>query len=233
MGFIPDDFSMVCLPPCAENQYYDFFETHECVLCDTVIENCDRCHLDPNYFSGYSNWINKQETLYPICTECVEEFSPSQYGNKCTLCEVNEYLNPNPDIGCKKCSDHVQHLGRCDFYLDFAPLQCYNNILLSEDYYGNPICECDSVSYMKIDPTDETAAKCEFCYQAIPNCSECDVVNGQVMCTDCTNGYYLNSLGKCVLSSCGAFNSDNICTTCNERDGIQWLLQSHQCVAQC
>jgi len=41
MGFIADDFSMVCLPPCAENQYYDFFETHECVLCDTVIENCD------------------------------------------------------------------------------------------------------------------------------------------------------------------------------------------------
>lgn len=41
MGFVADEFSMVCLPQCAENQYYDFYETHECVLCDSVIENCD------------------------------------------------------------------------------------------------------------------------------------------------------------------------------------------------
>ncbi len=87
------------------------------------------------------------------------------------------------------------------------------------NYYGEPYCTCDYTQYLKQD-ADPSKVTCEYCNDAIPNCQECEVVNGTVMCTDCRNDYFLNPQGKCVLSSCAEFNSNNICDLCNERDGI-------------
>jgi len=69
----------------------------------------------------YYGWLDLDKpSLFTVCDVCVEDYSPSQFGDKCTLCEENEYLHP--EAGCKKCSDHVEHLGRCDFDLEFYPL---------------------------------------------------------------------------------------------------------------
>lgn len=127
-----------------------------------------------------------------VCEDCAGDFQPSTFKDKCITCSADEYLHP--EDGCVACRDEVEYLGTCDFYEGlFYPVTCFNNMILETNFYEEPICTCDYQSYIKEDSSDPTAVKCELCLEAIPNCSECEVVNGSVRCLDCANNYFLNS----------------------------------------
>jgi len=78
MGFQPDHTSFRCLPKCEEDEYYDFYQTKQCVSCQSSIPNCNRCAFtdDPDF--DYPEWILAEQMIHLECSECAgEEYNPS------------------------------------------------------------------------------------------------------------------------------------------------------------
>jgi hypothetical protein len=220
-----------CKATCPEFYYPDdSLEAPRCSLCK---ESCKICSDNQS------------------CTECIQDFYIQPFGDKnCDIkCPAEFYesgivpLRCDPckdgclecdEFICKKCKDGYYMLnGVCfifcpDYYFQ---TEIYRVMICSECIRGCIKCdnqdyckECD-VSYVLFENS------CRECY--IENCFHCDVINSELVCVECFEGFYrIDYMSKCV-SSCpeGYFiYDDKSCYKCI--DNCKHCTDTNECI-QC
>ncbi|CAD8078874.1 unnamed protein product [Paramecium primaurelia] len=139
------------------------------------------------------------EIQYDGCFQC--QFSCDQY---CVVCQQG---------GCEQCQIGYKKINQecildCGDGLILGAEQCDDGNSLNNDGCTN--CLIDQ-GY-KCQTLDEKS----FCFQCKSECTDCEFKNGQIVCLNCSKGYFI-SFGECLKCSDHCIecqHSPNNCTEC-------------------
>ena len=199
---------VICLE-CAPGYYLD--QKNECKSCSNYYIGdyfyyCKYCHKEKDkilcdkidvdeqdryYLASSGEFIRKCSDKIPGCLLCsFHSEEDSEYNIlKCNLCKTYTTLSSD-HLSCEECI--LTPNGSCLYYKEVFGPGCSNALISKMDF--SPFCnECLS-GYIK--GNDGKCKDCEYGSHII-GCKECDIINNQIICLDCKDGYMFFK-GKCI-----------------------------------
>ena len=168
----------------------------QCLSCKNI-KNCEKCHFDNEL----------------ICDNCITGFTFNDQTKNCELYKCKEYEEVIPGcMVCKYSLDKDQGNQKCHIcnigYFERKDETC---VYCRSDKYGGPGCsECryddeDNIICNYYDENRQNNSKLfdngklyDCKYELSESCSKCEFKSGELKCTKCILGYYLNSEGRCI-----------------------------------
>ena len=180
-----------------KNGYFSI-SNGQCYPCHLEIPYCKECH----YNKGNSQLF---------CDKCDEGFIFNETEKRCVLNDCQEYPDISP--GCIICKENFEEYKSkkichsCNHgYFKTKENTCIN---CRSEKYGGPGCfkcgydneteeikckYCPIYNYLLT-----TDGKCYNCRLYLSeNCQICNLIKGELKCTLCKPGYYVNSKGECI-----------------------------------
>ena len=198
--------------------------TEHCIYSGKSFYGCDECEENYcyNIFSKVCFII--EEEKYENCK--------MSYGNRCSLCQDNYYLNDTNSI-CYDNTDENDKFFKCE-KSDYYGINCFKCI---EGYYlGSEDRKCSKINNCKISENENKCLECSkyFCLDVKKQkCKEndflyeendkiyinCNKTNEEgTKCEECLNGYKVGEEGYCIDIERCLEKKDGICVKCGKED---------------
>ena len=238
--FISEDLKCVRTPGCAESEnglclkclerYFMGLDkncsiTENCIYSGKdLFYSCDECK--PNYCYNMFTKIcfPIEEDIYKNCKK--------SYGNRCSLCHKNFYLNDTDSL-CYNNTDKNDIFYKCE-KTDYFGNYCFK---CEEGYYlGSEDKRCSKIENCKISENEDKCIECNENYcldvkkqECIKNnfledeknkiyimCNRTNVEGNK--CEECLNGYEVGEEGYCIDAERCLEKKDGICVKCGSKD---------------
>ena len=229
----------------------DDSEKSNCKKCTDLSSNCNECIgtlTSVDCKSCTNNYFLSSGICYKKCDIGENEYCKScnpENQAQCQTCNEGYYLpSDDPDkTKCKTCnsvkSNCIECSGtknsinctKCDNNFILYNNKCYTKCQIGKNEYCkscNPELQhqcgtCNDGFYLPKDDIEKT--RCTSCSEAIDYCNKCYTTDTGLICTGCSNKYYLYE-NQCIIgcstglyySRCKTCNPDNPnqCGSCNE-----------------
>ncbi|EGR29314.1 neurohypophysial n-terminal domain protein [Ichthyophthirius multifiliis] len=197
---------------------------NSCIRCefgffyDQEKGECFSLSLQIDYCINDSKYLNLQNFQ---CIPCSKNCRKCNIF-RCLECqgELGEFLIDNNTGTCVQCASLVANCAKCR--TDFLCLICQESFIIDLNT-GNCQEGCIQGKYM-----DKKRGKCEYCPL---ECIQCELLETNLICILCIEGYFSNENNKCKKCSdnCEKCSSQEKCERCLD---LYFLLEE-RCIKEC
>ncbi|KAL4506331.1 hypothetical protein ABPG73_017065 [Tetrahymena malaccensis] len=215
--------SSQCLS-CIDN--INYFYNQQNLSCQVICDKtCDQCSRPNDPYGCIScqqgSYLSAQNQCLSCDSSCLTCQNSSTF---CTACQNGYQLDNNNNCVIPQCSQGCQ---TCKLQNNnFVCISCYDQYYLDQNQNcqkcqfpcqtcvgtANSCTSCQDQNYYFLNASNNTCLlKCQS------NCSSCNYNNGQISCTLCNPGYYIDSTGNCqqCVSPCSSCqNTASTCLSC-------------------